>query len=420
MNHNMKDKILHTPAGVRDIYNKECRRKLKVQETLHHVLELYCYQDIQTPTFEFFDIFNREKGTVASKEMYKFFDRDNNTLVLRPDMTPSIARCVAKYFKEEKHPVRLSYVGNTFIKNSSYQGKLKETTQLGAELIGDDTSAADAEILAMVIDSLLAVGLEEFQVDVGHVDFFKGIFEAANINEEQEENLKTLIENKNFFGLEEMASTLEESELKDSMLQFHALYGGMEVLETAKTLVKNKKSLKAIERLEKLKRALDNYGFSQYISFDLSMVSHYDYYTGIIFNGYTYGTGDALVKGGRYDNLLRQFGKDAPSIGYAFVVDEVLLALSRQKINVPIEVDKTLVLYQPSQQKAAIETAKKLRQKEEHVELCRKSSRKELESYLEYCSAQEFNTCLYFEDSTHIRKITIATKEEQLVDVNTL
>ena len=252
------------------------------------------------------------------------------------------------------------------------------------------------------------------------LDFFKGIFEAANINEEQEENLKTLIENKNFFGLEEMASTLEESELKDSMLQFHALYGGMEVLETAKTLVKNKKSLKAIERLEKLKRALDNYGFSQYISFDLSMVSHYDYYTGIIFNGYTYGTGDALVKGGRYDNLLRQFGKDAPSIGYAFVVDEVLLALSRQKINVPIEVDKTLVLYQPYQQKAAIETAKKLRQKEEHVELCRKSSRKELESYLEYCSAQEFNTCLYFEDSTHIRKITIATKEEQLVDVNTL
>ena len=146
MNHNMKDKILHTPAGVRDIYNKECRRKLKVQETLHHVLELYCYQDIQTPTFEFFDIFNREKGTVASKEMYKFFDRDNNTLVLRPDMTPSIARCVAKYFKEEKHPVRLSYVGNTFINNSSYQGKLKETTQLGAELIGDDTSAADEEI----------------------------------------------------------------------------------------------------------------------------------------------------------------------------------------------------------------------------------------------------------------------------------
>ena len=123
--------------------------KLTLQNKLHHLLEHYGFRDIQTPSFEFFDIFSQERGTVASKDIYKFFDREGNTLVLRPDITPSIARCVAKYYKEEELPIRLCYIGNTFINNSSYQGKLKEVTQLGAELINDDTVEADAEMLAL-------------------------------------------------------------------------------------------------------------------------------------------------------------------------------------------------------------------------------------------------------------------------------
>ena len=104
----MKEKLLHTPDGVRDIYDSEYKRKRKVMSELHHVLELYSYHDIQTPTFEYFDIFSKEKGSAPSNEMYKFFDRDNNTLVLRPDMTPPIARCVAKYYMDETKPLRLS------------------------------------------------------------------------------------------------------------------------------------------------------------------------------------------------------------------------------------------------------------------------------------------------------------------------
>ena len=111
----MNQRLLHTPQGVRDIYGKECEKKNVMKEKLHHVLMQYGYHDIETPTFEFFDIFNQEKGTVNSSEMYKFFDRNNNTLVLRPDMTPSIARSVAKYYEEEPLPIRLSYVGNTYL-----------------------------------------------------------------------------------------------------------------------------------------------------------------------------------------------------------------------------------------------------------------------------------------------------------------
>ena len=93
--------LLHTPEGVRDIYNQECAKKIVLQEKLHNLMKQYGYSAIQTPTFEFFDIFGRDIGTTPSKDLYKFFDREGNTLVLRPDITPSIARSVTKYFAEE-------------------------------------------------------------------------------------------------------------------------------------------------------------------------------------------------------------------------------------------------------------------------------------------------------------------------------
>ena len=94
----MKRNFLHKPEGVRDIYNSECARKRILQEGLHELFRQYGYHAIETPTFEFFDIFSQEIGTTPSKDLYKFFDREGNTLVLRPDITPSIARCVAKYY----------------------------------------------------------------------------------------------------------------------------------------------------------------------------------------------------------------------------------------------------------------------------------------------------------------------------------
>ena len=155
----MNEKLLHTPEGVRDIYDLEFKRKLKVLEHIHHVLCLYSYQDISTPSFEYFDIFNMDNGSATSNEMYKFFDRNNNTLVLRPDMTPSVARCVAKYYADVDLPIRLCYSGNTFTNAPLHQGKLNEFTQVGCELVNDDSSAADAEIIACVINCLKEVGL---------------------------------------------------------------------------------------------------------------------------------------------------------------------------------------------------------------------------------------------------------------------
>ena len=105
--------LLHTPEGVRDVYDAECARKLEVQKKITGVLHSYGYSKIETPAFEYFDIFNKERGSVSSREMFKFFDRDNETLVLKPDMTPAISRCVAKYFLDETMPLRLCYLERT-------------------------------------------------------------------------------------------------------------------------------------------------------------------------------------------------------------------------------------------------------------------------------------------------------------------
>ena len=202
-------KKLHTPEGVRDIYNVECGKKLALESRLKKVFHLYGYHDIQTPTIEYFDVFREEIGTTPANDLYKFFDKDGNTLVLRPDITPSIARASATLFKDENLPIRLCYTGNTFVNHSSYQGRLREMTQMGAEFVGDDSVEADAEMLALVIESMLTIGLKEFQLCVGNVDFFQSLIEDASLDEEAEERVRELIGNRNYFGVEEFLDSIQ-------------------------------------------------------------------------------------------------------------------------------------------------------------------------------------------------------------------
>ena len=359
----MTDHMLHTPDGVRDIYNGECKQKLLLQDRLHAVLTKYGYRDIQTPTFEFFNIFSKEIGTTPSKDLYKFFDKDGNTLVLRPDFTPSVARSAAKYYAEDDMPVKLCYMGNTFINSSSYQGRLKETTQCGVELIGDGSVCADAEILAMVVDSLRASGLKEFQISVGHARFFHGLIEAAGLGEEAEEELRELLNNKNFFGVEEFVETLNlDANLKKLFTMLGSFETQVEELAEAKDLAADYPViLSAIADLEKLGEYLKLYGIEKYISFELGIISKYHYYTGIIFAGYTFGTGEPIVKGGRYDKLLTYFGKKAPSIGFGIVVDQLMAALSRQKIQLAVEDHTTLLVFTEEKIQQAIARAQQLR-----------------------------------------------------------
>lgn len=358
----MSKRLLHTPEGVRDIYGREYAGKLAVEQILRGRINKYGYEDIQTPTFEFFEVFSKEIGTTSSKELYKFFDKEGNTLVLRPDFTPSIARCAAKYFMDEHYPIRFCYMGNTFTNTSNLQGKLKEVTQMGAELINDDSVEADAEMISLVIESLRGTGLTRFQLSIGEVEYFKGLCQEAGLDEETEYELREYISGKNYFAAEELLSERHVQEPYCSvLLKVADMFGNMSSLTQARSLVKNPRSLAAVERLEKIYDVLKLYGVEEYVSFDLGMLSKYNYYTGVIFKAYTYGIGDAVVKGGRYNNLLRQFGKEAPAIGFVIVIDDLLEALSRQKVAIIGDRPQKTILYSDDTYPQKLQEAKALR-----------------------------------------------------------
>lgn len=408
---------LHTPEGVRDIYSNECRAKLAVQDKLHQVLHLYGYQDIQTPTFEYFDVFRKEIGTVPSNELYKFFDKDGNTLALRPDITPSIARAAATLFQDEELPIRLCYTGSTFVNHSNYQGRLRETTQMGAELMGDDSVEADAEMLALVIESMLTIGLKEFQLSVGNVDFFQSLIEDACLDEEAELRVRELINNRNYFGVEEFLDSIQvKRSSKEAFSALNELVGGIDILAQAKNIAPNSKGVMAVKRLEKIYDTLKLYGVEKFVTFDLSMSGTYGYYTGIIFRGYTFGTGDAIVKGGRYDHLLEKFGKESASIGFVIVIDELMNALIRQKVRIVYTRKNTLILYDEGKQREAIALAKDFRRKAKNTELIKKSKGKLLEEYVEYGKEYYAGNLIYIKKSGEITMINLVTGEHKIVN----
>lgn len=359
----MQNKRLHTPEGVRDIYNDECEKKHYILDRMRQVIQSYGYRFIETPTFEFFDIFGQEVGTTPSKDLYKFFDREGNTLVLRPDMTPSIARAASKYFPIETEPVRLCYEGNVFINNNSYQGRLKESTQLGVEFIGENSVDADGEIIALVVNNLKAAGLEQFQISIGHADLFRQLMKAADFDAEAEETLRDLILNKNFFGVDEF---LERHQVTDDLRSLFSMLEKM-YASPKEWAGMNEIALRfpgvadALSYLQELYELLEVYDVTKYVSFELGLISSYSYYTGILFSGYTFGSGEPIVKGGRYDGLLSYFGKEAPAIGFALMVDQLLLALERQKIAISAGQEAEIILYTPQQRKIAATTAEELR-----------------------------------------------------------
>ncbi len=407
---------LHTPEGVRDIYNRECEIKLTLQQKLSTVLHLYGYQDIQTPTFEYDDVFRKEIGSTSTKELYRFFDREGNILTLRPDITPSVARAAATLFEGEDLPIRLCYIGNTFINHSSYQGRLKENTQMGAELIGLDSVEADAEMIAMVVDGLKKTGLTEFQVNIGHIDFIQSLLESTGLEEDEKEEIRELIANRNYFGVEEILDNRSvKGSVKEAFRILPELVGGQEVLERAARIAPSVNARLALTRLQQIYRLLMIYKAEDHVTFDLSMMGSYGYYTGIIFRAYTYGTGDAVVRGGRYDHLLEKFGKSTPSIGFAIIVDELMSALSRQKISVETS-RRNLLVYTEETQRWAIYLARDFRDKGKNIEMLKREQEDLREKYEKYGKRNGIISMLYLRDDFKIEMVNLRTGEEKIID----
>ena len=366
----MNKVLLHTPDGVRDIYGKECSDRKIIAGKIHDKMNSFGYEDIDTPTFEFFDVFAEEINTSDAKQLYKFFDKEGNTLVLRPDFTPSIARCASKVMLENGNPIRVCYEGNAFLNTSNLQGKLKENYNIGVELMNDSSVYADAEIIALLIETIKSSGLKEFQVSIGDADYYKGICEEAGISEETEEEIREQIIDKNYFAAENIMSGKGVPEKYKSLIVNVAEFiGSDEALDKAMKQVANNRSLNAVKRLKELYKVLTFYGVEKYVSFDLGILSKFNYYTGVIFSAYTYGVGDAIAKGGRYDNLLGKYGNDAPSIGFSIVLDDLMSALYRQNIELEHESEPEVIIYNKDNFENALKEASALRKSGKKVVL---------------------------------------------------
>lgn len=367
----MKKTILHTPEGVRDIYNEEIEKREVIIKKLKDLIKTYGYDNIETPTFEYMSVYYKDITLRKSMDLYKFFDKEGNTLVLRPDFTPSIARAVSKYFTDDK-VIRLFYVGNVFANNRRYQGRLKESCQFGGELIGEESIDSDGEIISVIVNALKSCNLSDFQISIGHADIFKGLIDIGDFDEENMEIIREYMLNRNIFGLEEFLESKNTNEdLIDMFLSICKMYTpGSDEWNNLLNKAKSYDTLyKSLNYLNDLYEVLRSYGVEKYISFETGSLSEYDYYTGIIFAGYTYKSGEPIVTGGRYDNLLSNFGKSRPAIGFGIFVDQLQLALDRQNILYTKKNNKIIICYETADRNKAINEAIKLRNQGNIVEL---------------------------------------------------
>lgn len=396
------NQMIHTPVGVRDVYGPELARKLAVMDKIHDQLHIFGYKDIETPVFEFLEVFSEKVGTTPTKDLYKFFDKDGNILCLRPDFTPSIARCAAKYFVEDSMPIRLCYKGRSFVNASEYQGKLKESTQMGVELIepenNTNTAASDAEMILLMIKSLIASGIKDFHIAIGQIGYFKGLCNQAGLSDEDVIKLRDYIEVKNYFGAEELLSSLSVSkDIIDSILNVSDLTS-VDELRDILSKISNDESKMAINNLLDIVEIINESGYEKYISFDLSLINRFDYYSGVIFRAYTYGVGDAIIKGGRYDDLIDKFGKKSSAVGFVFLIDEIMSALNANKIEMDLENDLTWLVYDADKANLAFAKAAELREKSIACALVAYDKTKTEEDYKEYAKANAIKEIVFIKD----------------------
>lgn len=405
---------LHTPDGVKDFLPDEYFLKKQIGSRIESVFHRYGYLSISTPMFEYVEVFEG-KGGYDTNQMFKFLDRDGSLLTLRSDMTPPIARITATSLDMVDIPYRLCYIENSFRYNENFQGKFREFTEAGIELIGVDNNDSSAEVIAVAINSILATGLKDFRFFISETDFFSGLLEEANFTIEECKIIQKIVLNRDFVGVIDF---LKDKDIPEHIraillnLQFYA--GDINIIDEVFGLVSNEKSKKAIENLKEIYEILCAYELKEYISFDLSMIGKFDYYTGVIFTAYTYETGFSILSGGRYNNLIAKFGRELPAVGFAIKIDNLMVAISSQKIEYSIIKSETLVAYKKEGRQKAIQIAEDLRAQGLILE---NSFFEDIEKCKEYAKKKGIGGILYFIDDVYVNIINLITLEESTVDV---
>lgn len=353
---------------MQDILFERCRYKRNMENKIRQLFQKSGYMEIETPTVEFYDVFSG--NLIPQEDMFKFTDPQGRILVLRPDMTIPVARVAATKLKDNLWPVKVFYIGNTFSYNEMGGGKQKEYTQAGVEILGISRPEADAELIALAVQALQEAGLDEFQIDIGQVDFFRGLMEQSGLSVYEAEEIRELIDKKDFVGVEHLVNSHDiDAELKELILNLPGYFGSTDVIDELTRKKVSGKVLKALEYLKTVLEILDDWGFGDYVSIDLGMVQSLNYYTGIVFRGFTYGVGYPVLSGGRYDNLIGRFGKECPATGFSMGINMIMTALERQNRLTCRPSGGYYIIYDKTARRKAFSVLNELRRKGEAAEL---------------------------------------------------
>ena len=350
---------LHTPNGVNDILPGECAVKKDIESTIWSVFSSIGYKDAETPTFEYYDCYEGMGGQISQETMFKFFDEHGRILALRPDFTTSIARMASTKTIQEPMPQRYLYTGNVFRVEETQGARQREFTQSGIELIGSYSPAADAEVISAAMEAIIAVGIEEFSMEIGQISFFNGLAQQASLDEQSIEKLRERIDSKDSVGIKSITDKLNiDEEIKNLIIELPYLFGGEEVFKKAYVKGLNETSKIALDNLKRIYDLLCLYGFEKYVSIDLGMLESIDYYTGSIFKCYTHGVGFPICAGGRYDNLMGQFGAPKGAVGAAIGINRLMSVLSDKEAR---DISPSLVFAEHNAEGIAYDIAYNLR-----------------------------------------------------------
>ncbi len=320
------------PHGVADLYFEDAARKTRAETILRETFSRSSFSEVIPPTFEYYEALAAEASPQVREEIYRFPDRDGRMLALRADPTIPIARLISTKLFDRPLPLRLFYIANVFRHEEPKASLRREFTQAGVELIGVGTPQADAEVIALTVNSLRAIGLQEFRVRLGAMDVLNALLEPLGLNDTQLELIKNALERKNERALNDLLRDAPMTgETRRALNALPSLAGGGEILSRAFTeCCINERARNALERLQTIWNFLDALQVSDALTLDLGMVRGMAYYTGIVFEGFARGIGFSILSGGRYDKLLAHFGNALPACGFAIGVERVLAALQLQ------------------------------------------------------------------------------------------
>ncbi|MBR1384851.1 MAG: ATP phosphoribosyltransferase regulatory subunit [Ruminococcus sp.] len=399
----MKKNDLITPEGTRDLLFNDCLARRAVENKLASLFNSFGYSEVVTPGIEFYDLFSGSSRHFRQDMMYKLTDSKGRLIVIRPDSTVPIARLVSTRLTAAVLPLRLYYNQPVYENNALLKGRSDEIAQSGIELIGgEDTERADYEAMCLALEALDRFDSDNFRFEIGDIGYFKELVSKLDVDDSTREEIRLLISAKNFPALNDILDEVGNTPITASLKALPRLFGGEEVFEKASSLYTDDKINAILSHLNDVYRKLCDLGYGGKISVDLGIVSHVDYYTGIVFKGYLSGVGQSVLKGGRYDGLLSEFGRPCPAIGFGVNCDDVASYLRKKGLAPEISSPDCIIFAENGKSAEAVAFAKKLASEGNKVEI---GVHRDLEATIEYARLRGISTVYKLGDTTEELKV---------------